>query len=280
MNFLTAIQQRWATADTMVCVGLDPYPEQFPAHLRQHPDGIFEFNKAIIDSTHDLVCCYKPQVAHFAALDALDSLKRTIAYIKKTYPDVPVILDSKRGDIGSTASMYAKEAFDIYKADAVTVNPYMGIDTIAPFTEYQDRGVIILCRTSNPGAAQLQNQRVDGQPLYEIVADFASQQWNGAGNVMLVVGATAENEMRRIRAITGDMTFLVPGIGAQGGDLAAVIEAGATENGQGLIINSSRAILYASQKADFALAARAETEKLVMACRKELKRVMDKKSKV
>lgn len=273
MNFLTAIKHRWTSANSLVCVGLDPYPERFPAHLRQHPDGIFAFNKAIVDSTHDLVCCYKPQFAHFAALDALDSLKRTIAYIKTTYPDIPVILDSKRGDIGSTASMYAKEAFEIYQADAVTVNPYMGIDTIAPFTSYHDKGVIVLCRTSNPGAAELQNQLIDGRPLYELVADLASQKWNGAGNVLLVVGATADSEMRRIRAITGEMPFLVPGIGAQGGDLAAVIESGTTANGMGLIINSSRAILYASDGADFALAARAETEKLVQACRDEQLRI-------
>lgn len=274
MNFIAAIQQRWTSANSMVCVGLDPYPERFPSHLKNHPDGIFEFNKAIIDATQDLVCCYKPQFAHFAALDALDSLKRTIAYIKTQYPDVPVILDSKRGDIGSTASMYAKEAFDIYQADAVTVNPYMGIDTIAPFTQYQDKGVIVLCRTSNPGAAELQNQRVGKVPLYQVVADLAANQWNGAGNLLLVVGATADEEMRQIRARTGNMPFLVPGIGAQGGDLAAVIAAGMDASGNGLIINSSRAILYASDGADFAQAARQETEKLVNACRSEQQRIL------
>lgn len=275
MNFIAAIQQRWTSAHTMVCVGLDPYPERFPTHLKNHPDGIFEFNKAIIDATADLVCCYKPQFAHFAALDALDSLKRTIAYIKSHYPDVPVILDSKRGDIGSTASMYAKEAFEIYQADAVTVNPYMGIDTIAPFTQFHDKGVILLCRTSNPGAAALQNQLIGQVPLYQVVADLAAKQWNDAGNLLLVVGATADEEMRQIRARAGDMPFLVPGIGAQGGDLAAVIAAGMDASGNGLIINSSRAILYASDGADFAQAARDETQKLVNACRVEQRRVLD-----
>jgi len=266
LNFISAIEKRWLTVNSNICVGLDPYPEKFPASIQNLPNPIFEFNKAIIDATHDLVCCYKPQFAHYAALDALASLKQTIAYIKESYPDIPVILDSKRGDIGTTAAMYAKEAFDVYKADAVTVNPYMGIDTIAPFTEYKDKGVVVLCRTSNPGASELQNLISQGKTLYETVAELASKNWNNNNNILLVVGATAADEMARIRELTGNMIFLVPGIGAQGGDLSAVLRAGSTQNKTGLIINSSRGILYASQGDDFAQAARAETQRLVHAC--------------
>ncbi|WP_428242536.1 orotidine-5'-phosphate decarboxylase [Gynuella sp.] len=258
MEFISYLRQRWLSADSLVCVGLDPYPEKFPAGFSDQ-DGIFQFNKAIIDATHDLVCAYKPQFAHFAAVAAEDQLKKTIHYIKSQYPEIPVILDAKRGDIGSTASMYAKEAFVHYQADAVTVNPYMGVDTVAPFTEFTDKGTILLCRTSNPGAVQLQNLDVGGYPLYEEVARLAAQEWNHNNNVMLVVGATAPEEMARIRRICGDMPMLVPGIGAQGGDIAAVLGAGKTTDGTGLIINSSRAVLYASSGDDFAEAARAET---------------------
>lgn len=260
MNFIESLKQRWFEQNTLVCVGLDPYPERFPASVGQSPDNIFEFNKAIIDATHDLVCAYKPQFAHFAAVGAEEQLKQTVRYIKGAYPDIPVILDSKRGDIGSTAGMYAKEAFIHYQADAVTVNPYMGIDTVAPFTEYDDKGVILLCRTSNPGAAELQNLDVGDHTLYQHVAMLAAEDWNDHGNVLLVVGATAPEEMASIRKITGDMPFLVPGIGAQGGDIEAVLNAGKTADGAGLIINSSRGILYASGDADFADAARAETQ--------------------
>ena len=257
MEFIAYLRQRWQQADSLVCVGLDPYPEKFPAGFGGK-DGIFQFNKAIIDATHDLVCAYKPQFAHFAAVAAEDQLKQTIHYLKQNYPDIPVILDSKRGDIGSTASMYAQEAFVHYGADAVTVNPYMGVDTVAPFTEYIDKGTILLCRTSNPGAAQLQNLDVGGRPLYEEVARLAAGEWNANQNVLLVVGATAPEEMARIRRICGNMAMLVPGVGAQGGDVAAVLSAGKTTDGTGLIINSSRAILYASNGDDFAEAARAE----------------------
>lgn len=262
MNFIDALKQRWIEHNTLVCVGLDPYPERFPDCVGKTADHIFDFNKAIIDATHDLVCAYKPQFAHFAAAGAEDQLKQTIAYLKAKYPDIPVILDSKRGDIGSTAGMYAKEAFVHYQADAVTVNPYMGIDTVAPFSEYTDKGVILLCRTSNPGAAELQNLDVGGRTLYEEVARLASNNWNQQGNILLVVGATAPEEMASIRSITGDMPFLVPGIGAQGGDIEAVMKAGKTADGNGLIINSSRAVLYASDGDDFAEAARQETLRL------------------
>jgi len=257
VNFIHSIQQRWA-AHTQVCVGLDPFPEQFPESVA----SIFEFNKAIIDATADLVCCYKPQFAHYAAVAAEDQLKQTIAYIKQEYPSIPVILDSKRGDIGSTASMYAKESFEHYQADAVTVNPYMGSDTVLPFAEHKDKGVIVLCRTSNPSASEFQNQLIDGVPLYIHVAKMAQEKWNKHGNICLVVGATAPEEMAKIRAVAPDLPFLVPGIGAQGGDVVATVKSGRIQPGNGLMINSSRAILYAGNGPDFADAARQETLRL------------------
>lgn len=257
MSFISLIKKRW-TAGTQVCVGLDPFPDKFPNHI----SDVFSFNKAIIDATADLACCYKPQFAHFAALAKEAALKETIGYIKSNHPNVPVILDSKRGDIGSTASMYAKEAFEHYQADAVTVNPYMGSDTVLPFAEHADKGVIVLCRTSNPSASEFQNQLIEGLPLYLHIAKMAQEKWNANGNICLVVGATAPEEMAKIREIAPDLPFLVPGIGAQGGDLEATVKAGRFANGGGLMINSSRGILYASQGTDFADAARQEAMKL------------------
>ncbi len=266
MKFTDLLKKRWIEHETLVCVGLDPYPEKFPSNIGRRSEDIFEFNKAIIDATQDLVCAYKPQFAHFAAVAAEDQLKRTIGYIKTKYPEIPVILDSKRGDIGSTAAMYAKEAFEHYQADSVTVNPYMGVDTVKPFTDHANKGTVLLCRTSNPGASELQNLETrDGLKLYEQVAKLAANTWNEHQNIMLVVGATAPDEMANIRKLTGDMPFLVPGIGAQGGDIEAVVAAGKTADGTGLVINSSRAILYASDSSDFADAARAETLKLKVA---------------
>jgi orotidine-5'-phosphate decarboxylase len=261
MSFLEHLTQHWQTG-TQVCVGLDPYPDRFPARFQGDPEAILNFNRAIIDATADLVCCFKPQFAHFAAAAAEDQLKATIAHIKAHHPKVPVILDAKRGDIGSTASMYAREAFEHYRADAVTVNPYMGSDTVLPFAEHADKGVILLCRTSNPSAAEFQNLEIDGEPLYIHVARRAQQHWNQNGNISLVVGATAPGEMDRIRAVAPDLPFLVPGIGAQGGDLAGTVRNGQISPGQGLMINSSRAVLYASNGDDFAEAAREETIRL------------------
>lgn len=257
MSFIEQIKTRWQSG-TSVCVGLDPFPERIP----ESAGGVLEFNKAIIDSTADLACCFKPQFAHFAAIAAEQELKETIRYARAKYPSVPVILDSKRGDIGSTAAMYAKEAFEHYQADAVTVNPYMGSDTILPFAEHADRGVIVLCRTSNPSAAEFQNQLIDGEPLYIKVARMAQEKWNANGNICLVVGATAPQEMARIREVAPELPFLVPGVGAQGGDLKNTVLNGRFKQGSGLMINSSRGILYASNGADFAEAARAETLKL------------------
>jgi orotidine-5'-phosphate decarboxylase len=262
MRFIDKLKTAWRDADSLVCVGLDPDPARFPAHLPQGNEAIFEFNRAIVDATHDLVCAYKPQIAYFAARGAEAQLQQTIDYIRARYPRVPVILDAKRGDVGSTAEMYAEEAFSRYGADAVTINPYMGRDSAAPFLQYADRGVVLLCRTSNAGAGDIQDLTIDGAPLYERVAAMIADEWNGNNNCLLVVGATWPAQMAKIRAIVGDMPLLVPGVGAQGGDVEATVKAGQTRDGAGLIISSSRAILYAGKGTDFAQAARAETQKL------------------
>jgi orotidine-5'-phosphate decarboxylase len=261
-SFMTTLKEAWAAHDSLVCVGLDPEIERFPRHITAEPSPIFQFNKAIIDATHDLVCAYKPQVAHYAAYEAEDQLERTIEYVHRTYPAVPVILDAKRGDIGSTAERYAIEAFERYGADAVTVNPYLGTDALEPFLRHADRGVIVLCRTSNKGGADLQDLEVGGRRLFEVVAALAAQRWNAAGNCLLVVGATYPQELAQVRKIVGDMPLLVPGVGAQGADVAQAVRAGQDARGTGLIVSSSRAILYASSGDDFAQAARAATQAL------------------
>jgi orotidine-5'-phosphate decarboxylase len=260
MKFTARLDTAWRTNNSLVCVGLDPEPKKFPDSVRSAPQPIFEFNKAIVDATHDLVCAYKPQFAHYAAHRAEGELERTIAYIKQKAPRALVILDTKRGDIGSTAEQYAIEAFDRYGADAVTINPYLGFDSVEPFLKRDDKGVVILCRTSNAGARDLQDLRVttDGtnRTLYEVVADKVARDWNANGNCMLVVGATYPEELGAIRARVGDVPFLVPGVGAQGGDVAQAVQRGRTAAGAGLVISSSRAILYASSGPDFAAAAR------------------------
>lgn len=254
------IARVWAAADahdSLVCVGLDPEPERLPAAVRSAERPIFEFNRRIIDATAEFACCFKPQFAHFAALGAEDQLLETIRYVHEHHPRLPVILDSKRGDIGSTAAKYAQESFVRYEADAVTVNPYLGFDSVEPYLAWKDRGVIILCRTSNPGARDFQDLEVGGKRLYRHVAERVAQQWNGARNCLLVVGATYPAELAEVRAVVGaDVPFLVPGIGAQGGDVKAAVTAGRTPDGRGLLVNSSRAILYASSGDDFADAAR------------------------
>jgi orotidine-5'-phosphate decarboxylase len=262
VTFIEKLTAAWASQDSLLCVGLDPDLARLPAHLPKTPAGVLEFNRAIIDATHDLVCAYKPQIAYFAALSAEAQLLATIEYIHSVCPQVPVILDAKRGDIGSTAEQYAVEVFDRYAADAVTINPYMGHDSAEPFLRRADRGVILLCRTSNNGAADVQDLLVEGQPLYERVAAMIAQRWNVHGNCALVLGATWPAQMARVRALVGDLPFLVPGVGAQGGDVEQLVRAGQTADGTGLIVNSSRGILYASNGSDFAAAARAEALKL------------------
>jgi orotidine-5'-phosphate decarboxylase len=257
VSFSAKLAAAWQATNSLVCIGLDPEPKKFPDKFRDAPGGIFEFNKAIIDATRDLVCAYKPQFAHYAAHAAETQLEHTIDYIKATAPNAIVILDSKRGDIGSTAEQYAQEAFERYDADAVTVNPYLGRDSVEPFLKHAHKGVIILCRTSNPGAKDFQDLSVGPEKkLFQHVAETVAKEWNGAGNCMLVVGATYPEELADIRQRVGDLPFLVPGVGAQGGDVAKVMAAGKTAAGTGLVISSSRAILYASSGADFALAAR------------------------
>jgi orotidine-5'-phosphate decarboxylase len=262
MTYIEKLRNAWSQNNSLICVGLDTDLQKIPEHLRQDPQPIFSFNKSIIEATHDLVCAYKPQIAYYSAIGAEDQLINTIRYIKDFAGDIPVILDAKRGDIGATASLYAKEVFERYQADAVTVNPYMGGDTLKPFLDYKERGVIALCRTSNPGAVDLQNYQSGDCMLYQHVARLAVTEWNYNNNISLVVGATYPQELREIRSIVEDMPLLVPGVGAQGGDVAAVINNGLNSHGQGLIINSSRAIIYASSGKDFAQAARAATLKL------------------
>lgn len=253
MKFIEHLKQTCDRHNSLLCVGLDPDIAKFTATINQSDTPIFDFNKAIIDATADLVCAYKPQIAHYAAYGAETELRKSIRYIQDKY-QIPVILDAKRGDIGSTAEMYAREAFERYKADAVTVNPYLGLDSMEPFLFYEDKGIIILCRTSNPGGSDLQNLKIEnGLYLYEHVAIKAKEVWNTNGNVLLVVGATRPQELKRIRELTGDMPFLLPGIGAQGGDIKSMME---NARGGHLIVNSSRAILYADVSDNFAEGAR------------------------
>jgi orotidine-5'-phosphate decarboxylase len=260
--FAQQLEGAWKKNDSLVCVGLDPEIERFPAYIRKEPSPIFQFNRSIIDATADLVCAYKPQFAHYAAYEAEDQLERTIEYIHRVHPGIPVILDAKRGDIGNTAERYAIEAFERYGADAVTVNPYLGGDSLEPFLRHAERGVLILCRTSNPGAGDLQDLMIEGRPLYQVVAELAARRWNSRGNCLLVVGATYPRELAEVRALVGEMPLLVPGVGAQGGDVEQVVASGRTRSGTGLVISSSRAILYASAGEDFASAARAATASL------------------
>jgi orotidine-5'-phosphate decarboxylase len=262
MSFIEDIRRRWSEANTLVCVGLDPEPAKFPAQLREDPDAVFAFCKEIVDATADLACAFKPQIAHFAALGAELALQRLIRHIHAEHPGVPVILDAKRGDIGSTAEHYAVEAFDRYGADAVTLNPYLGRDSAQPFLDRADKGVVLLCRTSNPGAKDFQDLDCGGAPLYQRVAQTIARDWNGNGNCLLVTGATWPQELAAVRALVGEMPLLVPGVGAQGGDVEAVVSSGRTASGDGLLISSSRAILYAGTGEDFADAARAAAQAL------------------
>ena len=256
MTFIDQLNAIWQKNNSLLCVGLDPDPAKFPAHLKGRDDAILEFCTAIVDATADLVCAFKPQIAYFAARRAEDQLEALIAHIHAKHPGIPVILDAKRGDIGATAEQYAVEAFERFKADAVTVNPYMGRDSVEPYLAYPDKGVILLCRTSNAGGSDLQFLDVGGEKLYERVARLATNDWNSSGQISLVVGATFLAEIARVRELVGDMPLLVPGIGAQGGDIEATVNAGKTAKSTGLMINSSRAILYAGKDADFAASAR------------------------
>lgn len=255
MRFYERLEHAWEVTNSLVCVGLDPDETRLPDSLRGESMPFLAFNRRIVDATAPFACAFKPQFAYYAGAGRLDELALTISYIKSNYPDHVVILDSKRGDIGATAVQYAREAFEVYQADAVTVNPYMGGDTLEPFTRFEDRGVFVLCKTSNPGSRELQNRETDGRPLYLEVARRACEEWNQHGNLGLVAGATYPGELQAIRESVGDMPLLVPGIGAQGGDLQATLEAGLNARGRGLLINSSRNIIFAGSGEDFDQAA-------------------------
>lgn len=254
-GFYQKLAKSWEDRQSLLCVGLDPDLKRLPSQVAGHKTPLLEFNRHIVDATGPYACAFKLQIAYYSAVGAEWQLEQSIAYIRDRYPDTPVILDAKRGDIGSTARMYAMEAFERYGVDAVTVNPYMGSDTIIPFSEYADRGVVLICRTSNPGSRDFQELESDGYRMYQHVAMRAAEQWNGNRNLALVVGALYPDALARVREIVADMPLLVPGIGAQGGDLEAVLKYGLDSLGTGLMINVSRDILYAGTQGDFAEAA-------------------------
>jgi orotidine-5'-phosphate decarboxylase len=266
MTFLDQLRTAERQNGSLLCVGLDPEPAKFPAHLRGEASKIYDFCAAIVDATADLVISFKPQIAYFAAHGAEAQLEKLMAHMRRTAPQVPIILDAKRGDIGSTAEQYAKEAFERYGADAVTLSPFMGFDSVAPYLKYHGKGAFLLCRTSNPGGDDFQPQHlrdVPGQPrLYEHIAALAQGPWNLNGQLGLVVGATYPEEIARVRELAPSLPLLIPGVGAQGGDALATVRAGLrTAQGQTtgpIVVNSSRAILYASAETDFVAAARRE----------------------
>ena len=260
MTFLDQLREAETLNQSMLCVGLDPEPSRFPTGITRDAEGIHDFCLKIVEATADLAIAFKPQIAYFAAHGAEDQLERLMQHMRANAPRVPVILDAKRGDIGSTAEQYARETFERYGADAVTLSPFMGFDSVAPYLKYEGKGAFLLCRTSNPGGDDLQAQRLadaPGQPLlYEHVARLAQGPWNRNGQLGLVVGATYPAEIERVRALAPTVPLLIPGVGAQGGDAAATVRAGWRADGP-ILVNSSRAILYASNGADFADAARA-----------------------
>ncbi len=267
-TFISLLKQRWQEGYA-VCVGLDSDYQQLPTTVKNAGSierAMFTFNREVIDATHDLVCAYKPNAAFYEAQgDAgYRALIRTVHYIKYAYPHLPVILDAKRADIGSTNTGYVTAAFDVIGADAITVHPYLGKEALAPFLAREEKGILVLVKTSNPGSGELQDLLVgeEQEPLYQVVARHVAQSWNIHGNCAIVVGATYPAELARVRAIVGDMPVLIPGIGTQGGEVAATVNAGKNSRGQGMIIGASRSIIFASRGSDFAQAARAATERL------------------
>ena len=260
MRFTDQLAAAQARHQSLLCVGLDPEPAKFPGAWQGDAARIADFCAAIVDATHDLVCAFKPQIAYFAAARAEDQLERLLAHIRRVAPAVPVILDAKRGDIGATAGQYAREAFERYQADALTLSPFMGFDSIEPYLRYEGKGLFLLCRTSNPGGDELQAQELaGGGRLYERIARLAAGDWNRSGQLGLVVGATYPGEIERVRALAPALPLLIPGVGAQGGDAEATVRAGWRPGGP-IVVNSSRAILYASSGDDFAAAARRVAE--------------------
>lgn len=264
MNFSDKLNEIIVKNDSLLCVGLDPEQSKIPHHLKNSAYSLFEFNKAIIDATSDLAASYKPNSAFYEALGnkGIVELKMTCDYIKHKFPDMPIILDAKRADIGNTNEGYIKYAFEYLGADAITLNPYLGQEALSSFLKLEDKGCIILCKTSNRGAGEFQDLMVEGEPLYLKVAKKVYSDWNKNKNCLLVAGATYPNELKAIREAAGDMFLLVPGIGAQGGDIEKTIKAGIRSDKSGLIISASRSILYASGGEDFADKAREEAQKL------------------
>lgn len=260
MSLHAQLDRSWDASGSMLCVGLDPDPDRFPSVLAGRPDAVERFCLEIIAATADLVCAFKPQIAFFASQRAEDALERICRHIREEHPDVTLVLDAKRGDVGSTAEHYAREAFDRYGAHAVTVNPYLGTDSVEPFLA-RGGGVIALCRTSNAGGGDIQSLVVDGRPLYLHVAEMVSTRWSQLGECGLVAGATYPAELAEIRAAAPQLPLLVPGVGAQGGRASAAVECGATADGRGLMVSSSRDVLYASGGSDFATAARSAAER-------------------
>jgi orotidine-5'-phosphate decarboxylase len=261
VNFIAKLAHAERLNQSLLCVGLDPDPARFPAGMAGDASRIFDFCAAIVDATHDLAIAFKPQIAYFAAFRAEAQLERLIGHIRVAAPHVPIILDAKRGDIGSTAEQYAVEAFERYAADAVTLSPFMGFDSIEPYLRYPDKGLFLLCRTSNPGGSDLQSQRLEGgRALYEHIAGLAAGAWNRSGQLGLVVGATFPAELARVRELAPTLPLLIPGVGTQGGDAEETVRRGLRlQEGRTvapIVVNSSRAILYASAGADFAGAAR------------------------
>src|SRR5712692_5495905 len=265
-TFITKLEACWQR-DNFVCVGLDSDYDQLPDAIkagRPVEDALFHFNREIIDATHDLVCAYKPNAAFYEVQGeaGLRALMNTVNYIREAYPHIPVILDAKRADIGSTNLGYVQSAFDGMGVDAITVHPYLGREALAPFLARKEKGIIVLVKTSNPGSGEFQDLPVglEQEPLYMVVARHVAREWNSNGNCVIVVGATYPEELRRARALVGDMPILIPGIGTQGGEVAATVQAGKDSRGWGMIISASRSIIFASQESDFALAARKATE--------------------
>jgi len=245
-TILQKFERRAEAVGSLVCVGLDPEIERIPSRFGDEALPLFAFNRWIIEQTHAYAAAYKPNMAFYEArgTQGLTELEQTMEYLRSEHPEIVTVCDAKRGDIGNTNRGYAVSIFDAMGFDAVTLHPYLGREALAPFLERQDKACIVLCRTSNPGAGEFQDLQVDGRPLWETVAMRVSGEWNAAGNCMLVVGATYPEEMRRIRAIAPEMTLLVPGVGAQGGDVAAVVSAGLDARGKGLLISSSRGIVF------------------------------------
>ncbi|MDP3940695.1 MAG: orotidine-5'-phosphate decarboxylase [bacterium] len=259
MTFRDKLETIIAKNNSLLCVGLDPDLEKLPKHLLETKDPIFEFNKAIIDATHDLVCVYKPNIAFYEAegIEGLQSLKKTIEYLQQTYPEIPLLLDAKRGDIGNTAAKYAKAAFEYWNADATTVYPHLGLDSLIPFFEYKDKMTIVLVKTSNKDSGMFQDLPVDGEPYYLRMAEKI-KTWS-YDNIGIFVGATYPKEMKGIRQLFPDHIFLSAGLGAQQAEIAAIVKAGINARGSGIMFNASRSILYASSGSDFADKARTKT---------------------